>query len=195
MDIFAHTLWANALARGANKIAEKKDLESNVGNKFHISLGWTTFFGVAPDLFAFSIPFLLRFYNILVSGNPISSFFLRPRVEDGAMIDAGFNLAYNLYQYSHSLIIFSVVFILVWIFCKRPRYELLGWALHILIDIPSHVLAFYPTPFLFPFSDYRFPYGIQWSNQWYMIINYGTLLLIWGSILWKNISVKIASKS
>lgn len=179
MDILAHTLWANAMARGANRIAERKTHDS-----FYISPAWTGFFGVAPDLFAFTIPFFLRFYNILIAGHPISNFFVRPRVEGG--ID-GFDLAQNLYQYSHSLVIWAVVFLVVWAYYKRPRYELLGWALHILIDIPSHVLAFYPTPFLFPISDYRFPHGTQWSNQWFMMINYSALLVVWGSIFIKNL--------
>ena len=99
---------------------------------------------------------------------------------------AGFDLAHYLYQYSHSLVIWAFVFILVWVISKRPRYELFGWALHILIDIPSHALSFYPTPFLFPLSSYRFPYGVQWSNQWYMMINYTALLFVWVGILLKK---------
>jgi hypothetical protein len=105
----------------------------------------------------------------------------------------GFNIAHTLYQYSHSLVIWAVVFLVVWAFYKRPRYELLGWALHILIDIPSHALSFYPTPFLFPISDYRFPYGIQWSNQVFMLINYSALLIVWGSILVKGLVAKLLS--
>jgi len=169
MDIFAHTLWANALARGANKISEKKK------KPLKINLFWAGFFGVFPDLFAFSIPFVIRFYNSIFHG---AQFFDRT--------GGGFDIAHYLYNYSHSLVIWAVVFLIVWAIYKRPRYELFGWALHILIDIPSHVIGFFPTPFLFPISDYRFPYGIQWSNQWYMIINYTALLFVWVSIFWNK---------
>jgi hypothetical protein len=102
----------------------------------------------------------------------------------------GFDLAAYLYQYSHSLVIWAAVFIIVWIVSRRPRWELLGWALHILIDIPSHVIDFYPTPFLFPISEYRFPYGIQWSNMWYMIINYSALAGVWIWIVIKKLQKK-----
>lgn len=193
MDILAHTLWANAMARGANKVAENKDQQKD--KKFYMSPGWTAFFGVAPDLFAFTIPFAVRFYNVLFSGNPISSFFVRPPHVEGSVVDNGFDIAHTLYQYSHSLVIFAVVFVVVWAIYKRPRYELLGWALHILIDIPSHALSFYPTPFLFPISNYRFPYGIQWSNQWFMMINYGALLLVWGTIFVRGFISKKANKT
>ena len=88
-----------------------------------------------------------------------------------------------------------MVFIIVWFFYKRPRYELLGWALHILIDIPTHVLAFFPTPFLFPISEYRFSYGIQWSNIYFMIINYTLLLFVWIRILVRDLRLKYHTKT
>lgn len=175
MDIFAHTLWSNALAREANKEAEKKN------KKFHINVAWTAFWGIFPDLFAFSIPFAIVFYKIIFGQMSLSSF----GSHHGAV--AGFDIAHYLYQYSHSLVVWAVVFLIVWLFFKRPRYELLGWLLHILIDIPSHALSFYPTPFLFPISSYVFPYGVSWSNTWYMIINYSALLFVWGRIFLKKI--------
>ncbi len=181
MDIFAHTLWTNAAARGANAVAEKK------GKSFHLSVAWTAFWGVFPDLFAFTIPFVFRFYLFLTGSAGVSSFFHRPAVsEESGLVNDGFDLARNLYQYSHSLVIWAFVFLVVWFFYKRPRFELLGWALHILIDIPSHALSFFPTPFLFPISDYRFPYGVQWSNSWYMMINYTALAIVWIRIFWKK---------
>jgi len=186
MDILAHTLWTNAAAREANAVAAAK------GKKFHISAGWAAFWGIFPDLFAFSIPFTFRFYNLIL-GNETSSFFFSSRSAvdiEGMTASRGFSLAHTLYQYSHSLVIWAVVFIIIWMIFKRPRYELLGWALHILIDIPSHTLSFFPTPFLFPISDYNFPYGLQWSNYWFMIINYGALLLVWGRILLKGLFAK-----
>ena len=171
MDILAHTLWANAGARGLNKIREKK------GKPKIIHAGWTGFWGVFPDLFAFTIPFIVALYKI-ITGELTSSSFGSHHAPVGT-----FDLASYLYQYSHSLVIWVAVFLIVWAISRRPRYELLGWALHILIDIPSHAIGFYPTPFLFPISEYRFPYGVAWSNMWYMIINYSGLILVWTGIM------------
>lgn len=171
MDILAHTLWANAGARGVNSLRAKK------GKPKIIHPGWTGFWGVFPDFFAFTIPFILVIFRVITGELSLSSF------GEHHVPVAGFDLAAYLYQYSHSLVVWAAVFIIVWIISKRPRWELLGWALHILIDIPSHVIDFYPTPFLFPISEYRFPYGIQWSNMWYMIINYAALVGVWGFIL------------
>lgn len=171
MDILAHTLWANAGARGANAIAGKKR------KKWKINVGWTAFFGVAPDLFAFTIPFLIGLSRVIFEDFSLSSF------RDHHALAGGFDLAGYLYQFSHSLIIWALVFVLVWVLSKRPRLELLGWLLHILIDIPSHSINFYPTPFLFPISDYRFPYGVSWASPVYMIINYSLLTVVWIYIL------------
>jgi hypothetical protein len=87
-------------------------------------------------------------------------------------------------------VVWAFVFCFVWYFSKRPRYELLGWALHILIDIPSHTIGFYPTPFLFPISEYRFPYGVSWANTWYMIINYTALAFVWTPIALRKVKSK-----
>ncbi len=174
MDILAHTLWTTAAARKANAVALKK------GKPFKLNLIWTAFWGIFPDLFAFSIPFVIAFWNIITGAKTLQFFSTRNQVV------AGLNLSHNLYQYSHSLIIFVVIFLIVWAIKKRPPWVLLGWVFHILIDIPSHSIAFFPTPFLFPISSYRFPYGIAWSNMWFMILNYSALLIVWGSIFIKK---------
>jgi hypothetical protein len=173
MDILAHMLWANYGARVGNKKLEKK-------KKPLIRLGWVTFFGVFPDLFAFAIPMILATPTILASGL--------------SRDNHHFGISEVLYQYSHSLVLWAVVFLVVWAIYKRPRYELLGWALHILIDIPSHGNGFYLTPFLFPVSEYRFTHGIPWSNLYYMIINY-SLLLISSLYLFKKKKVSTNEKA
>jgi hypothetical protein len=171
MDILAHTLWANYGSRVGNRFIKNKNKKSSKQIP-KINVAWASFFGVFPDFFAFTAPFILGMYSIISGKVSFSSFGAHHMQVDG------FDLARFLYQYSHSLVIWAVVFIIVWFFAKRPRFELFGWLLHILIDIPSHLPTFYPTPFLFPISEYRFPYGIQWSNKWYMIINYSLLLIV-----------------
>ena len=174
MDILAHTLWTTAVARKGNIEGGK------MGGKFKVNLFWTAFFGIFLDLFAFTIPFVLSFYKVITGQQVFGSFATRHQVADG------FNLSHTLYQYSHSLILWLLVFLVVWLIFKKPKFELLGWALHILIDIPSHSVLFFPTPFLFPISTYVFPYGIAWSNMYFMIVNYIALFVVWGGFLIKK---------
>lgn len=126
-----------------------------------IRLRWAAAFGVFPDLFAFALPVVAAF----------------PHHPDHG-------LAWRLYQLSHSLFVFAAAFGLVWWFRGRPLYEMLGWLLHILIDIPSHTTAFFPTPFLWPVAHY-YVNGISWANRVFMLVNYSAIALAymaWG--LW-----------
>lgn len=186
MDIFAHTLWTNIAARKVNQTLVKKQQPK-------ISLGWMTFWGIFPDLAAFTYPFAIRFLSVLVGELSLYNFFLlrRPPVSEEAVFSNGFNVTAYVYPFSHSIIIFGLVFIIAWIIWRRPRFELLGWALHIIIDIFTHSAAFYPTPFLFPISDWRFLYGVAWREQWLMIVNYSALLLVWSRLLWQKYFSKL----
>lgn len=168
MDVFAHILWTSAAARAGNVALEKK-------HKRRMSIAWTAFWGVFPDLFAFGITFVAMIPAILRGG----FVFEHHRIS---------GLPAELYNYSHSLVLWAVVFLITWAIMKRIPFPLFGWALHILIDIPSHGNGFFLTPFLFPLSDYRFTHGIPWSNMWYMIINYTALLSVFSYLLvhdWK----------
>lgn len=174
MDVFAHTIWANALAQKLNEKRERSKKEL-------ISVAWTSFWGVFPDLFAFTASFLIIILNIL-KGNSFAVEFS----EHGGPS----SLAYTLYNYSHSIVIWAIVFTVVWIFFKKPKLVLLGWLLHIIIDIPSHSINFYPTPFLWPISDYKFPHGVSWANLWFMIINYTAMLVVFLYFIIKKERIK-----
>ena len=106
-----------------------------------------------------------------VSGTPLARPPIRPGLDDGQPL---LLRSWDLYQFSHSIVIFAAVFALVWIIRRRPSWLLLFWLLHILIDIPTHSMRFYPTPFLWPLSSYQFN-GISWGQPWFMILNYSAL--------------------
>jgi hypothetical protein len=166
MDIFAHAIWTNVLATVARRRQEKM-------HRRLLSVAWATFWGIFPDLFAFTVPFIVS-----IGGWIIGSGFQYGR----DTIASG--LAPTLYNYSHSLVIWLVVFVVAWIVSKRPRWELFGWALHILIDIPSHANGFYLTPLLFPLSGWKFTHGISWAHPIYMIVNYSLMTVAWIGLMW-----------
>ena len=173
MDIFAHAVWTNVLATIARRKQEKMHRQL-------LSVAWTTFWGVFPDLFAFTIPFVIGIYH-MISGA------VAPLTKGSWPIGLRGELAPVLYNYSHSLVIWLVVFGVVWAIYKRPRWELLGWALHILIDIPSHANGFYLTPVFFPISGWKFTHGVSWGHPIYMFVNYSAMLVAWvGVVIYKR---------
>jgi hypothetical protein len=165
MDIFAHGLWTAAAMKTANRHRTRR-----------IRIGWAAWWGIFPDLFAFTIPTVMMIWMQVARSVPPGT----PRGPHGMPQLA---LAWQLYQISHSLFVFGAIFGLVWLLRRRPALELLGWAIHILIDIPTHSLQFFATPFLWPVSSYRFD-GISWGVRWFMLLNYSSLALAWLALWW-----------
>lgn len=177
MDVFAHGLWAGAAAKASNlKITKEKPLKT-----------WKmVIFGVFPDVFAFAPAFIYMFASFIFPQIPKIEHpgpsHMEPAHGNGLIIS---NLTHNLYNYSHSLIIFLLVFGLVWLILRRPVWEMGGWILHILMDIPSHSYDFYPTPFLYPVSNFKVN-GVHWGTPWFMITNYSLIILAYVALYLYN---------
>ena len=149
MDVLAHYLWAYAVAAFA-RIRQRK------------AMG---LIGVLPDFFSFGI--------LMVAALLIGSF--QPGKPELASIP-GYVL--HLYDWTHSFLVFSAVFAAIFFITKKWYLPLLGWGVHVLLDIPTHTSAFFPTPFLWPLSDYSFS-GISWGEPWFMLLNYSALVAVY----------------
>lgn len=187
MDFFSHVFWTWA----AFKILKEK-----IKKPLNIKLA--IFWGVFPDLFAFAIPIALIIFNILLGKAGISDFprpeTLEPPERDSIPI---FHLLSLLYSISHSLIIFLIVFMAISGFflaiCSRRKisksfhipWEMSGWFVHILIDIPTHSTQFYSTPFLWPISDIKFD-GLSWGTPWFLALNYLVVIIVYFAYLRKK---------
>ncbi len=164
MDILAHALWTTAAA-----VPIRKRL------RHPFSLPWAAFWGVFPDLFSFAIPAIVRiwWYATGVTSS------LRPDPKSGQH----FQFVWQLYYCSHSLLVFAAVFGIVWALAGRPLLAMLGWLLHILIDISTHQ-GIFALHFLWPLSPIAIS-GIRWETPWFLAVNYGMLLLVY-SWMWIN---------
>lgn len=152
MDILAHALWANAIF-----------IKRSRRERWFAIL-----FALLPDFISFGP----HFVNSVVNGN----FGHRPDLE---RIDSFAIQSYNL---THSLLIALGVIIIVTVLSRRFYPSLLAWPLHVAIDIFSHSRAFFPTPFLFPFSDFTIN-AISWGNPTFMVVNYSLLTVSYILIL------------
>ena len=173
MDIVSHGLWTGAAAKALN-IKKKKPLN------FWAAAWW----GVFPDLFAFTIPFLGLIWNLSFNGVNLADIpgpsAAEPPPSDTLWI---FKLATSLYNVSHSAVIFLIVFGLVWLVLRRPVWEMSGWVLHILMDIFTHSYRFFPTPVFWPLFGWKFN-GISWANPYFLAVNYAALIFVYLA-LWK----------
>ena len=130
MDFISHGLWGGVLFG-------RKDKKTF----------WTSFFiGIAPDILSFGIFFAMVALGIVQ----------RPNFGVGSQDPTSFpSIIYTLYDITHSLVIFGAVFLLIWLISKKPFWPLLAWGFHIVLDIFTHSFEFFPTPFLWPISDFK----------------------------------------
>ncbi len=159
MDIFSHGRWG-ALA---------------FGRKNHASFWLAFVFGLAPDLFSFGILWVAALLGLSA----------KPDFRHGTPPESTIPIyVHHLYDVTHSLVVFLCVFAVVTLLIKRPVWELASWGLHVLVDIPTHSFAFFPTPFLWPLSDWRFD-GWQWNTHTILIPNFVVLSLLSAWFLWR----------
>ena len=152
MDIVAHGL----ITATAAIFAQRK-----LNRRIHV--GWAVLFGVLPDLATFTVPAVWwRVTGVTKT--------LLPQ-PDGPH----FEWAFGLYNCSHSLLIFGLLFGAVWAIRRRPLLEALGWMLHIVIDIFTH-RGWFAIQFLWPVSAARLD-GIPWETPWVLAATYVTLML------------------
>ena len=133
MDTLSHALWGKGLF-GYRKYR------------------WYSFlFGALPDLFSFGIYFIhsIFFSSSLLMGRPT-----RSEIPEWV---------YSLYDISHSLVIASIFIFIAYKINKEFAFPMLAWPAHIILDFFTHSIEFFPTPILWPISDFRFD-GIPWSN-------------------------------
>ncbi len=148
MDIFAHGLWTAVVYQ---KVPRKPRW-------------WAVFFGVAPDLASFGVFFVQRVVQGTLGFGPPTAWAIPPYV-------------YQLYSYSHSLVVWAAAVLVVYVLNRRRIPWVMGaWGLHIGIDIFTHSTAFFPTPFLWPLSTFHVN-SFSWAEPWFMALNYGALIV------------------
>ncbi len=154
MDIFSHGLYGGAA----------------FGRKSKKNYWLALLFGMGPDLLAFGPFFLINFFKFE------SWFGGKFGPPDPTTIP---NFVHSVYNATHSLIIYALFFGLLWWLGKKSFAKLtLAWPLHILVDIPTHSAEFFPTPFLWPVSDF-FIDGISWARPIIFIPNVIIILAIY----------------
>jgi|RhiMethySRZTD1v2_1073278.scaffolds.fasta_scaffold00109_39 membrane-bound metal-dependent hydrolase YbcI (DUF457 family) len=153
MDIVSHGLWGGIA----------------FGRKSRSSFWLAFVFGLAPDLFSFGILYAAAWLGI--SDKPDFSHGTPPESSIPPYV-------HHLYNVTHSFIVFLIVFLLIWFLLKRPLWEFSAWGLHVLVDVPTHSFAFFPTPVLWPFFNWKFN-GWQWTTPTIFIPNIVLLSLLY----------------
>ncbi|MFA7231011.1 MAG: hypothetical protein WC071_07045 [Victivallaceae bacterium] len=166
MDTFAHAA-AGAILFSRPGYAGLLSGESASGKNrwFDWTVPTAALFGMLPDLLSFSY---VVFKHIFNGGRG------KPPME--AIPDWVFS-AYNM---THSLFLVAFLVIMLLLINRHLGIAALAWPFHVLCDIPTHSKAYFPTPFLYPFSSFTVD-GISFMRP-YIFFPYWSFLLI--SLFW-----------
>jgi hypothetical protein len=123
---------------------------------------WAVFFGVAPDLLSFG-PFVAW---LLAT----DQFVFRGVVPPPSVVAA--------YRLTHSLVAFGAVFLLASLWWRRVWWPLWAWAGHIGVDVVTHTVDYFPTPFLYPLSSFSVS-GVNWAEPTFVVVNYTLLAMVY----------------
>lgn len=176
MDILSHGLWAGALYKLLNLKRKGKE-------KFNFF--WVVFWGMFPDLFAFTIPFVFLIFMMVTGQMHLSEFPPPSAAEPGQTGVPFFAISNVLYSISHSLIVFALVFAIAFFIFKKKSLVIGGWLLHILMDIPTHTYKFFPTPVFWPLGGWKFN-GFPWANPYFLATDYGLLIIVYSWLIWRE---------
>ncbi|MBI2069378.1 MAG: hypothetical protein HYT79_02150 [Elusimicrobia bacterium] len=81
----------------------------------------------------------------------------------------------RLFWPTHSLVVWAGLFAGAWALLRRVPWELGAWALHIVMDIPTHPPHPFPVAYCWPFEAPFFPWGFFWSRPGFLIVNASVL--------------------
>ena len=166
MDILAHGLWAGAAVMA---IAPQRKPRRAIWV-------WTVVLAVMPDL-GHMLPVTGWAMSTLSGGDWWQYAMAVPGLEP-AMPEAVRLLAHHLHCVLHSAVVAAAVTALVWWRWRVLWLPLLGWWLHIVIDVFTHSADFFPSPIFYPFTYWGFD-GWAWNQPAALVSNYVALGGVW----------------
>ena len=170
MDILAHGLWAGAAAMA---IAPSRRPPRAIWI-------WTVVLAVMPDL-GHMLPVTGWAMTTLSSADWWQYATALPGREPPMPEAVGW-LAHHVHCVLHSAICAGVVTALVWWRWRVFWLPLLGWWLHIVIDVFTHSAEFFPSPVLYPLTYWGFD-GWAWNQPAALMLNYIALAGVWGLLV------------
>ena len=168
MDTLAHVTIGTIACSRSGLPGGTRGAVNAKGKPVYFWSDWTFWtaagFALIPDLSSFGAFIIQR----IISGN-----FVPGKPELDTLPEYVF-FNYNL---THSLVIAAGVGFLLWFFARPIVIPFISWPLHILCDIPVHSRDYFPTPFLYPLSDYTIN-GISFGGNPWVIYTYWSIILI-----------------
>ena len=171
MDVISHALWAGA----AGLWLRRRRPEITVR-----MVGAMVVLGAAPDI----VQMLPVVAASAGEGNPLRFLYVHVTALPGSepVMPAWAHAAsHHLHCALHSVVIAALATIVVRV--AKPAWlpALLGWWLHIALDVPTHSADYYPVPIFYPLSYWGVK-GIAWTEPAVLAVNFAALAIAYAGL-------------
>ena len=88
----------------------------------------------------------------------------------------------------------AVATLLLWIWLRSLWVPLPGWWSHVVIDVFTHSVDYYPSPVLWPITRQGFD-GVAWNTPLFMTLNYLALAATYLWLLRQRRPARVGSRN
>lgn len=85
----------------------------------------------------------------------------------------------NVYYLLHSFVTFGIVAVIIWKLRPKLLPAMIGWFIHIVMDIPFHEGGTFATRFIYPISGEVYVSGVNWFDWRVLGLSYLALLIVY----------------
>jgi hypothetical protein len=163
MDILAHTLWAGV---GVALLRRRRPVPTRTAVA---TLG----LAALPDVLHL-LPIVAWWVFGAGGLSVVLSYAMAVPGQEPALPEVVKLWSHHLHCIMHSAIVAGAVTLLLYALRRSLWIPLLGWWLHIVIDVFTHSADYYAVPVLYPLSDRAFD-GVAWNEPWMLVLNYAAL--------------------
>ena len=168
MDVLSHGLWATALG----ETLRRRGLATRG------QVAGAAAFGLMPDLVALA-PVSIWAIGAESSVDAVRAYIFAMPGTEPIMAPWAHMLEHHIHCSAHSLIVLGVVTLLSFWKFRWLRVPLVGWWLHIALDVPTHSQEYYAVTIFYPFTQWSFD-GIAWTHPAVLGFNYFALAMVYG---------------
>lgn len=165
MDVISHGLWATALGEALRRrgLATKGQVAGAAG------------FGLAPDLVSL-VPVSIWAIGSDSTIEAVRAYVFAVPGTEPAMAPWAHILEHNIHCSAHSLIVLGLVTLISFWKVRWLLVPLVGWGLHLALDVPTHSSEYYAVTIFYPLTEWSFD-GIAWTHPAVLGTNYVALAL------------------
>ena len=164
MDVISHGLWA-----GAAGVA----LRRRRGGSRRV-VAATVMLGILPDLLQV-VPTLLYGATLPDPFAFVHSHITAVPGAEPPMPPAVHAWSHHLHCVMHSVVVAGLATLVALRAWRAALPPLVGWWLHIALDVPTHSSDYYPVPLFYPLTYWGFD-GVDWTTPWVLALNYAALV-------------------